>query len=218
MTRADAAGFERWLAYDIHAHGLAALQKNDPANASTDASLFDGMIIEECNYYRDPCAGPGGDADAYLAAGKPVLNAEYTQDGEAAARFCSADLAAGIAGALFDVGLSGGVSRPCAPAAAAATSARYPGARLDARDHAGAGLLQRREARRRAFGDAGGETSARHVLHRWARAPDRASPAEPTRAFARRAPAREPCAGGHRGARHAGARDAAAGVRDLLRR
>jgi len=118
MTQADSAGFERWLAYDIHANGLAAFQKNDPANEPADASLFDGMVIEECNHYNDPCAGPGGDASAYLAAGKPVLNAEYTQDGETTSKFCAADTAAGITGALFSVELSGGTYQPCAPAGA----------------------------------------------------------------------------------------------------
>ncbi len=115
MTQADSAGFERWLAYDIHANRLAAFQKNDPANTPVDEPLFDGMIIEECNYYDDPCAGPGGDASAYLAAGKPVLNAEYTSDGETTAKFCSADESAGITGALFDVSLDGQTYEPCKP-------------------------------------------------------------------------------------------------------
>jgi Glycoside-hydrolase family GH114 len=113
MTQADSAGFERWLAYDIHANGLAAFQKNDPANAAADEPLFDGMIIEECNYYDDPCSGPGGDATPYLNAGKPVLNAEYTRDGETTAKFCPADIAAGISGALFDANLDGGTYEPC---------------------------------------------------------------------------------------------------------
>ncbi len=113
MTQADSAGFERWLAYDIHSHGLAAFQKNDPANAPADVKLFDGMIIEECNYYDDPCAGPGGDATPYLKAGKPVLNAEYTQDGETTSRFCPADIKAGIVGALFNANLAGGTYEPC---------------------------------------------------------------------------------------------------------
>ena len=116
LTRADSAGFERWLAYDAHAHGLAIFQKNDPANAKANVTRFDGMIIEECNYYRDPCSGSGGDATPYLRAGKPVLDAEYTQDGETTARFCAADLAAGITGALFDVNLGGKTYRPCAQA------------------------------------------------------------------------------------------------------
>ena len=115
LSRADSAGFERWLAHDAHAHGLAIFQKNDPPNAAANVAIFDGMIIEECNYYRDPCSGPGGDATRYLKAGKPVLNAEYTEDGETTAKFCSADVAAGITGALFNVDLDGKTYIPCAP-------------------------------------------------------------------------------------------------------
>ena len=113
--RSRSAGFERWLAYDIHANGLAAFQKNDPAKEPADEPLFDGMIIEECNYYNDPCSGPGGEVSAYLAAGKPVLNAEYTSDGETTASCCSADESAGITGALFDVDLDGATYQPCKP-------------------------------------------------------------------------------------------------------
>jgi hypothetical protein len=113
LTQADSAGFERWIAYQVHADGLAVFQKNDPSNSTADEPIFDGMIIEECNYYDDPCSGSGGDATAYLAAGKPVLNAEYTQDKETTAKFCSADESAGITGALFDVNLDGGTYEPC---------------------------------------------------------------------------------------------------------
>ncbi len=114
LTQADAAGFERWLAYDAHSEGLAIFQKNDPANAAADEPLFDGMVIEECNHFNDPCAGSGGDATAYLKAGKPVLNAEYTSDGETTSKFCSADVADGITGALFDLNLDGQTYQPCA--------------------------------------------------------------------------------------------------------
>ena len=107
LTQADSAGFERWIAYQVHADGLAVLQKNDPANAAVDEPVFDGVLTEECNFYNDPCAGPGGDWDAYLAAGKPVLNAEYVQDRETTAKFCPADDGWGIWGALFSVGLNG---------------------------------------------------------------------------------------------------------------
>jgi hypothetical protein len=116
MTRADAAGFERWLAQRAHADGLAIFQKNDAANAARNAPVFDGMIVEECNHYRDPCAGPHGDATPYLRTGKPVLNAEYVQDGESRSAFCAADVRAGITGALFGVDLRGRPYRPCAPA------------------------------------------------------------------------------------------------------
>lgn len=117
LTRTDSLGFERWLAHTAHRDGLAIFQKNDPVDARVDARSFDGMIDEECNRYRDPCAGPHGDGTPYLRRGKPVLNAEYVQDGETTAKFCAADVKAGISGALFGVNLNGGVYRPCAPAA-----------------------------------------------------------------------------------------------------
>jgi hypothetical protein len=118
LTRADALGFERWLEWTAHGDGLAIFQKNDPADSGVDARTFDGMIDEECNHFRDPCAGPGGDGTPYLRRGKPVLDAEYTADGETSAGFCATDRGAGIAGALFDVGLDGRVYEPCAPAGA----------------------------------------------------------------------------------------------------
>jgi hypothetical protein len=107
LTQADSAGFERWLAYQAHADGLAILEKNDPANAEVDAPLFDGALSEECNYYKDPCAGRGGDWDAYLTRGKPVFDAEYVQDGETARKFCAIDEHFKIWGALFSVDLNG---------------------------------------------------------------------------------------------------------------
>jgi hypothetical protein len=107
MTRMDAVGLERWLAHQAHAHGLAILQKNDPVNAGVDEPQFDGVITEECNFYRDPCAGPGGDWNRYLAAHKPILNAEYRQDPEKLSRFCPTDREWGIWGALFSVDLNG---------------------------------------------------------------------------------------------------------------
>ena len=115
LTQAQAAGFERWIAYQTHADGLAVFQKNDSANASVNEPMYDGVITEECNYYDDPCSGSGGDWDAFLAAGKPVLNAEYTSDGETTAKFCQADETAGITGALFDVALDGKTYQPCQP-------------------------------------------------------------------------------------------------------
>jgi hypothetical protein len=117
LTRADSLGFERWLAYTAHHDGLAIFQKNDPADAKIDASTFDGMIIEECNRYHDPCAGPHGDGTPYLTRHKPVLNAEYVQDGETTKKFCAADAAAGVTGALFSVDLNNARDYvPCAPA------------------------------------------------------------------------------------------------------
>jgi hypothetical protein len=113
LTQAQDAGFERWIAYTAHADGLAVFQKNDTANAPADQPLFDGVITEECNYYQDPCAGSGGDWNSYLSAHKPVLNAEYIEDGETTSQFCPADHAAGIYGALFTNNLDGSHYQVC---------------------------------------------------------------------------------------------------------
>ena len=47
LTKMAALGFQRWLAYQAHADGLAVVQKNDPVNARVDEPLFDGVITEE---------------------------------------------------------------------------------------------------------------------------------------------------------------------------
>lgn len=107
VTHADELGFERWLSVTAHHDGLAILQKNDPQDAAVDAPHFDGALSEQCNHYDDPCAGTGGDWNAYLALGKPVLNAEYVQDGETTAAFCPSDRRFGIWGALFSTALAG---------------------------------------------------------------------------------------------------------------
>jgi hypothetical protein len=114
LTQQDAQGYEQWLAYTAHSNGLAVFQKNDGANTPVDEQYFDGMIIEECNHYDDPCTGASGDdVNLYVSAHKPVLNAEYTEDGESAAKFCSADENAGITGALFNVDLDGKTYHTC---------------------------------------------------------------------------------------------------------
>jgi hypothetical protein len=113
LTQAEAAGFEQWLAYTAHGDSMAIFQKNDGANTAADYRTFDGMIIEECNAYDDPCGADGDNVQDYVNAGKPVLNAEYTQDGETTAQFCSADNALGINGSLFSVDLDGSLYASC---------------------------------------------------------------------------------------------------------
>lgn len=116
LTQGDSQGFEAWLAYDTHNRGLAWFMKNDTDNAQSAVKAgADAYIIEECNYYKDPCGTKtvSGDVTPFLEAGLPVLNAEYTQDGESTLKFCSADNSAGIYGALFNVDLAGGTYSPC---------------------------------------------------------------------------------------------------------
>jgi hypothetical protein len=103
LTAADQLAYNEWIAQEVHSLGMAVFQKNDPDQASSLEPYFDGVIDEQCNQYSE-C----GSYQPYLAAGKPVLNAEYQSSG-----FCGADRAAGIMGALFSTGLDGSVYSPC---------------------------------------------------------------------------------------------------------
>ena len=67
----------------MHSLGMAVLQKNDPQQTPELESYFDGALSEQCNQYKE-CE----DFAPYIAAGKPVLNAEYHV---ATRKFCSAD-------------------------------------------------------------------------------------------------------------------------------
>jgi hypothetical protein len=107
-TAADQLTYDQWIATTVHGVGLAVFQKNDTGQVTELVTDFDGELDEECNYYTE-C----NTLAPYHAAGKPIWNAEYTDDGETTAMFCSADVTAGIAGALFSLALDGSVFMPC---------------------------------------------------------------------------------------------------------
>ena len=107
-TAADQLAYNQWLATTAHDLGLAAFQKNDLDQIPQLQPFFDGILDEECNKYSE-CAALA----PYVAAGKPAWNAEYRDDGESTATFCSKDVAAGIVGALFSLDLDGSVFEPC---------------------------------------------------------------------------------------------------------
>jgi hypothetical protein len=104
ITAAQQLAYDEWVANEVHSLGMAVFQKNDPDQASQLEPYFDGVIDEQCNQYSE-C----GEYSSYLAAAKPVLNAEYT----GGTSFCSADRAAGIMGALYSVNLDGSTYEPC---------------------------------------------------------------------------------------------------------
>ncbi|HEX7609146.1 MAG TPA: endo alpha-1,4 polygalactosaminidase [Solirubrobacteraceae bacterium] len=106
VTAQQQLTFNEWVAAEAHALGLAVLQKNDGEQAAALQPAFDGALSEQCNQYRE-CASFA----PYLAAGKPVLNAEYHLS---TSRFCAADAAAGIVGARFNLALNGRLFTPCA--------------------------------------------------------------------------------------------------------
>jgi hypothetical protein len=104
ITAAEQATYDEWVATEVHSLGMAVLQKNDGEQTAVLESHFDGALDEECNVYSE-CSN----FTAYLTAGKPVLNAEYGSSNA----FCSADNAAGIMGARYDLELDGKTFEPC---------------------------------------------------------------------------------------------------------
>lgn len=97
--------YNEWIANEVHALGMAVLQKNDGEQSAQLQPYFDGALSEQCNQYKE-C----GDFQPYLTAGKPVLNAEYRGK---LAKFCPADDAAGIMGARFALSLNGKKFEAC---------------------------------------------------------------------------------------------------------
>jgi hypothetical protein len=118
ITAQQQLTFNEWIAGEAHSLGMAVLQKNDGEQTPQLQPYFDGALSEQCNQYGE-CA----DFQPYLAAGEPVLNAEYDRS---TAKFCAADQAAGIMGARFALSLDGKRYEPCwtQPAAGAQRSAR----------------------------------------------------------------------------------------------
>ena len=105
ITAQQQLTYNEWVAEAVHSLGMAVLQKNDGEQVVELQPYFDGALNEECNKYRE-C----GLYEPYLAAGKPVLNAEY---GKKNSKFCPADQAAGIMGARFAKNLNGKKFIPC---------------------------------------------------------------------------------------------------------
>jgi hypothetical protein len=105
LTAQEQLTYDEWVANEVHSLGMAVLQKNDGEQTQELLPYFDGALSEQCNQYEE-CA----DFEPYLAAGKPVLNAEYHL---ATAKFCAADDAAGIMGARYNLALNGKRFEPC---------------------------------------------------------------------------------------------------------
>ena len=105
ITAAQQLTYNEWVAEEVHSLGMAVLQKNDPQQTPELEGYFDGALSEQCNQYKE-CE----DFAPYIAAGKPVLNAEYHV---APRKFCSADESRGFMGARFALSLNGKKFQPC---------------------------------------------------------------------------------------------------------
>ena len=89
LTPGDQLTFNRTIANEAHERGLSVGLKNDLDQISDLIAFFDFQVNEQCHEY-DECAA----LDAFITAGKPVLNAEYdpelVSDAAARAQLCEA--------------------------------------------------------------------------------------------------------------------------------
>lgn len=112
LTAGDQLYYNATLANDSHARGMSVLQKNDNAQIPTLLAYFDGALNEQCNQYKECTTAQNGSYgyDQYVAAGKPVFQAEYTL---AASKFCNKDNASNFNGVKFSIDLDDSVFQPC---------------------------------------------------------------------------------------------------------
>jgi hypothetical protein len=99
ITAAQQQAYNSWIAGELHAHGMAAFGKNDPEQAAASVKYNDGQIEEQDQQYQEAAL-----LARYLAAGLPVLDAEYQSEP------CSTD---GQMQAQFDLNLTGATYAPC---------------------------------------------------------------------------------------------------------
>ncbi len=81
ITRQDQLRFNRWVARQVHARGMAVALKNDGGQAGELVGDFDFAIVEQCFQY-DEC----DPYRTFVRHDKAVFEAEYEID---PARFCS---------------------------------------------------------------------------------------------------------------------------------
>ncbi len=112
LTAADQIYFNTLLANDSHARGLSVLQKNDVEQIPSLLPYFDGALNEQCNQYNECTTAQTGSYgyDQYVAAGKPVFNAEYKL---ATSKFCAKDNVNNFNGVKFALNLDDSVFQPC---------------------------------------------------------------------------------------------------------
>ena len=72
LTAQNQLDFNRWLAAEAHARGMAVGLKNDVDQLAVLQPDFDFAVNEQCHEF-DECGG----YSVFTAAGKPVFNAEY---------------------------------------------------------------------------------------------------------------------------------------------
>jgi hypothetical protein len=72
ITRADQLRFNRWIARQVHARGMAVALKNDARQVTQLLGSFDFAVVEQCFQYRE-C----GYYEPFVRHGKAVFETEY---------------------------------------------------------------------------------------------------------------------------------------------
>ncbi len=83
LTYEDQLKYNIWLANEAHARGLSIGLKNDSEQVADLLSYFDGAMTEDC-FDEGWCK----QMSPFIAAGKPVFAAEYTDTGITLDQFC----------------------------------------------------------------------------------------------------------------------------------
>lgn len=91
LTRADQIAFNIWLAEEAHSRGLSIGLKNTPQLVGELLPYFDWALTEDC-FAEGWCAA----MSPFIAAGKAVFAAEYTDSGIALQKACSQARALGF--------------------------------------------------------------------------------------------------------------------------
>lgn len=106
LTRADQLAFARWLADEAHRRGLAVGLKNALDLVPELVDRFEFQVNEQCHEF-DECEA----LQPFVAAGKPVWNAEYAAHPAAAAALaetvCPRARAAGLRTLILPLELDG---------------------------------------------------------------------------------------------------------------
>ncbi|MHA6758206.1 endo alpha-1,4 polygalactosaminidase [Streptacidiphilus sp. PAMC 29251] len=112
LKAADQTYYDATLANDSHVRGMGVLQKNDNEQIPTLLPYFDGALNEQCNQYKECTTAQNGSygLNQYVAAGKPVFQAEYSL---ATSKFCSADNSSNFNGVKFSIDLDDSTFQPC---------------------------------------------------------------------------------------------------------
>lgn len=113
LTADDQLVYNRWLATEAHARGLAIGLKNDVDQLAQLAPDFDFAVNEQCHEFSE-CGG----YSAFTDQGKPVFNAEYradyvNNDGGARDALCTAARQEQLNTLVLPLGLDGSFRFSC---------------------------------------------------------------------------------------------------------